>query len=45
MCVNILPAGLPVHHLHAWYQQKPEALKTLGLEFQTVVSCHVGTDN
>jgi hypothetical protein len=44
MCMDVLPAGMSVHHLHAWGQGgQKRALDSL--ESQTGVSCHVGAGN
>jgi len=43
MCMSILPACMSVHHVHACCLCRPdESIGSLGLEFKTVVSFHVG---
>lgn len=41
MCLGVLSACMPVHHLHAWYLLMPEE-GPLELELLVVMGHHVG---
>lgn len=44
--MDILPAHKSVHHVHAWYQWRPEeGIRFLELELQIVINYYMGTGN
>lgn len=46
MYVDVLPAHVSVHHVHAWFLGSPEeGAGPMELELQTIVTSHVGAGN
>lgn len=43
MCIAVLSVCLSVHHMHAWYNQRPEeSIRSMELELQEAMSHYVG---
>lgn len=43
LCMGVLPESMFVHRVSAWRLKRPEKVSdVLKLEWQAIVSCHVG---